>query len=158
MARYQMNMRYPGQNWSLTFDISTHPGLGDLSFVEPGIGAQAIAAFNKRHMEEFGHVREGEIPETTGVRVVSSVDTPAPEVHGGSTARSVAAKPSRTRRANLGTGYRETGVFSGADLAPGHEVMGPAIIEETFTTIVVYPGWKAHVDDSRDYELTRVRS
>jgi N-methylhydantoinase A len=35
-------------------------------------------------------------------------------------------------------------------------VTGPAIIEETFTTIVVYPGWKAEVDDAGDYELTRV--
>jgi N-methylhydantoinase A len=32
---------------------------------------------------------------------------------------------------------------------------GPAIIEEIFTTIVVYPGWKAQVDDAGDYELTR---
>jgi N-methylhydantoinase A len=33
--------------------------------------------------------------------------------------------------------------------------MMPAIIEETFTTIVVYPGWKAQLDDAGDYELTR---
>jgi N-methylhydantoinase A len=48
-------------------------------------------------------------------------------------------------------------VFLGSDLKPGHEVVGPAIIEETFTTIVVYPGWRAHVDDAGDYELTRVQ-
>jgi N-methylhydantoinase A len=35
--------------------------------------------------------------------------------------------------------------------------MGPAVIEETFTTIVVYPGWKAQVDDAGDYELRKVR-
>ena len=45
--------------------------------------------------------------------------------------------------------------FLGTDLAPGHAVPGPAIIEETFTTIVVYPGWNAVVDDAGDYELTR---
>ena len=43
----------------------------------------------------------------------------------------------------------------GADLAPGYEVTGPAIIQEIFTTIVVYPGWHARVDDADDYELTR---
>lgn len=36
-------------------------------------------------------------------------------------------------------------------------IVGPSIIEETFTTIVVYPGWKAQVDDAGDCELTRVR-
>ena len=59
------------------------------------------------------------------------------------------------RRANLGYGYRETDIFIGADLQPGHQVRGPAIIEETFTTIVVYPDWQATVDDAGDYELTR---
>jgi len=30
------------------------------------------------------------------------------------------------------------------------------VIEETFTTIAVYPGWEAVVDDASDYGLTRV--
>jgi N-methylhydantoinase A len=68
----------------------------------------------------------------------------------------VLARVATTRRANLGHGYRETAVFLGSDLKAGYEVMGPAIIEETFTTIVVYPGWKANVDDAGDYELKRV--
>jgi N-methylhydantoinase A len=156
-ARYQMNMRYPGQNWALTFDISVNKGLADLSFVDARVGPQAIEAFNKRHMEEFGHVREGELPETTGVRLVTYVETPAPSVKRGFTARTAVAKAARTRRANLGAGYKQTDIFRGSDLQPGNEVVGPAIIEETFTTIVVYPGWKALVDDAGDYELTRVR-
>ena len=155
-ARYQMKMRYPGQNWSLTFDMQVNHGLGDLSFVDAGIGARAIEAFNRRHTEEFGHVREGEMPEVTGVRLVTSVDTPSPAVAKGFTAPVVAAKAAKTRRANLGAGYKETAIFRGAELKPGHVVIGPAIIEETFTSIVVYPGWRAHVDDAGDYELTRV--
>jgi len=155
MARYQLNMRYPGQNWSLTFDIRKNKGLQDLSFVTAGLGPEAITAFNKRHMEEFGHVRESEGPEITGVRLVTSVQTPSPAIGRGFAAPTVAARAARRRRANLGGGYQETDIFTGSELRPGHEVAGPAIIEETFTTIVVYPGWKAHVDDAGDYELTR---
>jgi N-methylhydantoinase A len=151
-------MRYPGQNWSLTFDICTNKGLQDLSFVTASIGPEAIAAFNERHMEEFGHVREGEGPEVTGVRLVTYVDTPVPAVPSGFGAPALAARAAGTRRANLGGGYGETQVFLGSDLRPGHEVKGPAIIEEIFTTIVVYPGWKARVDDAGDYELTRIDS
>src|SRR5262249_31822694 len=109
-ARYQMNMRYPGQNWALTFDISISKGLGDLSFVDARVGTQAIEAFNKRHMEEFGHIREGELPETTGVRLVTSVETPSPSVKRGFTARTAVAKAARQRRANLGAGYKQTDV------------------------------------------------
>jgi N-methylhydantoinase A len=157
-AKYQLNMRYRGQNWALTFDINAGRGLRDLSFLDSGIGAQATAAFNKRHMEEYGHVREGETPEVTGVRLVTYAETPSPKINKGMDAPTVMAKAGKTRRANLGDGYRQIGIFSGADLKPGHEVRGPAIIEETFTTIVVYPGWKAHMDDAGDYELTRVSS
>ena len=66
-----------------------------------------------------------------------------------------AGRPASTRRANLGKGFAETPVFSGDQLVPGQSVAGPAIIEERFTTIVVYPGWKAAVDDAGDYELIR---
>lgn len=156
-AKYQMNMRYRGQNWALTFDIETRKGAPDFSFVDENIGQRAIEAFNRRHMEEYGHLREGEMPEINGVRLATFVDTPSPVVGSGFSAPTVAATASRKRRANLGDGYRETGVFRGIDLRPGHEVRGPAIIEESFTTIVVYPGWKARVDDAGDYELTRVR-
>jgi N-methylhydantoinase A len=158
LTRYQMKMRYPGQNGSLAFDVQVSRGPRDLSFVDGALGTAAIKAFNKRHREEFGHIREDEMPEITGVRLVSVVDTPSPIVNKGFTARTVVAKAAGTRRANLGAGYQETAIHLGAHLQPGHQVIGPAIIEETFTTIVVYPGWKAHVDDAGDYELTRINS
>jgi N-methylhydantoinase A len=157
-AKYQMKMRYPGQNWSLTFDIKTNQGAEDLSFVDDSIGARAIDAFNKRHMAEYGHVREGETPEVVGVRLSTYVQTPVLAVGRGFTAPKVAAKVAKTRRANLGRGYQQTNVFRGVDLKAGHQIVGPAIIEEDFTTIVVYPEWSAQVDDAGDYELTRIKS
>jgi len=98
-------------------------------------------------MEEFGHVREGEGPEITGVRLVTYVDTPSPRVARGFGAPTVMARAAGHVRE---PGWRlpgNPGVL-GSELSPGHEVRGPAIIEETFTTIVVYPGWRAHVDDA----------
>lgn len=154
-ARYQINMRYPGQNWVLGFDVKINKGLSDLSFVADGIERQAIELFNKRHMEEYGHVREAEMPEITGVRLSTSIETPSPIVIKGFSAPIVAAKPSKSRLANLGAGFQPTDIYLGVQLKPCHEVQGPAIIEETFTTIVVYPGWRARVDDAGDYELTR---
>lgn len=152
-ATYQLNMRYRGQNWALTFDMHTGQGTEDLSFVNGSLGEKAIAAFNSRHTEEFGHVREGELPEIIGVRLKTTVDTPSPKVSQGFTADQVTAIPSKTRRANLGEGYQQTPVYRGSDLTSGSVVVGPAIIAETFTTIVVYPGWTARVDDAGDYEM-----
>jgi N-methylhydantoinase A len=155
-ASYQMNMRYPGQNWSLTFDVKTASGFGDLDFVDENIRAFAVESFNRRHMEEYGHIRDDEMPEVTGIRLATSVETPSPQVLRGFTATPTPATPATQRRANLGRSYEQVDIFAGPELQPGQEITGPAIIAESFTTIVVYPGWKAQLDDAGDYELTKV--
>ncbi len=155
VAHYQINMRYPGQNFALTFDIAPNARLNDLSFIDDAIGERALALFNARHMAEYNHIREGELPEVTGVRLASHVVTPSPVVASGFTAKAGEAAPSGKRRANLGQGFAETPIYVGATLAPGHSIAGPAIIEESFTTIVVYPGWVARIDDAGDYELVK---
>jgi N-methylhydantoinase A len=154
-ARYQVNMRYAGQNFALTFDVAEQAGLGDLSFVDAELGARAIAAFNARHLTEYGHIREGEVPELTGVRLATSVATPVPPAKGGFSAKADRPVPAKTRRANLGKGFAATDVYLGNTLSPGQAIAGPAIIEESFTTIVVYPGWTARIDDAGDIELAR---
>lgn len=155
-AVYQLNMRYRGQNWALTFDMHTGQGVEDLSFVDDSLGERALAAFNQRHMAEFGHVRDAELPEIIGVRLKTTVVTPAPVVAQGFSSDRTAAPPYTQRRANLGDGFASTPVYRGLDLQPGHDIAGPAIVEETFTTVVVYPGWSVRVDDAGDYEMTRV--
>ena len=156
LASYRVNMRYAGQNFSLTFDVAPESKLGDLSFVDDGLGARAIAAFNARHMAEYNHIRDHEVPEVTGVRLASRVVTPSPSAAGGAVTPSAPPAPAKTRRANLGQGFAETPVYLGSQLVPGHVVASPAIIEEVFTTIVVYPGWQAQVDAAGDYELVKL--
>lgn len=153
---YLVNMRYAGQNFAVSFEMHTSQGTQDYAFLNETFGAKALQAFNQRHMAEFDHIREFELPEIIGVRLVSSVDTAAPPVGKGFSAPESRATPVKKRRANLGEGYMDTPVFAGATLKPGHEIVGPAVIEETFTTIVVYPGWKVHVDDSGDYEMRKL--
>jgi len=156
VANYQMNLRYAGQNFALTFDLNQNGKLHDLSFVDDNIGERAMALFNERHLAEYNHIREHELPEVIGVRLATHVVTASPVVEKGFETPRTFAKPAKTRRANLGQGFAETPIFFGGDLKPGYEVTGPAIIQEVFTTIVVYPGWQALVDDAGDYDLTRV--
>jgi N-methylhydantoinase A len=154
-CRYQLNLRYPGQNWSLTVEAATTTGAQDLSFARDDLVAQMIHRFHQMHFEEYGHDRKGEVPEITGVRLIASTQIPKPHFSGGFTAAQLTATPSKQRRANLGQGFGMTDIYRGPDLMPGHSIPGPAIIEEKFTTIVVYPGWHARLDDAGDYELLR---
>ena len=154
-VNYQLNMRYPGQNFSLSFDFEADVPLGDLSFIDESFGQKAIELFNRRHMAEYDHIREHEVPEVSGVRLNAHVATPSPLAHGGFAPGGKVPIPAKSRRANLGRGSASVPVYLGKNLEPGMEVPSPAIIEETFTTIVVYPGWKAQVDDAGDYELVK---
>jgi N-methylhydantoinase A len=157
-ARYQLNLRYPGQNWSLPVDVADVQGPGNLDFVGPGLADHVVAQFHERHQAEYGHTRMAEEPEVTGVRLQCRATTPKPAFRGGLEAPVHAATPRARRRANLGQGFADTDVHHGPDLAPGARIASPAIIEESFTTIVVYPGWQARIDDAGDCVLTAAES
>jgi N-methylhydantoinase A len=150
-ARYQLNLRYPGQNWSLSVEVAERCGPRNLDFVDHAMRDRVVGAFHARHQEEYGHARLAEEPEITGVRLLTRVDIPKPRFRGGFDSRRKAATPAGRRRANLGDGFRD-----GPSLEPGHVIERPAIIEEGFTTIAVYPGWEASLDDAGDYHLRRV--
>ncbi len=44
-------------------------------------------------------------------------------------------------------------MYLGEQLAPGASAAGPALLIEPETTIVVYPGWTAHVSALGNYRL-----
>jgi N-methylhydantoinase A len=124
--------------------------------VSERLPADAAATFHRLHREEYGHARLAEEPEITGVRLTASCEVPAPRFGGGFSAPRREPAPRRIRCANLGEGFADTAIFHGPELRPGDAVRSPAVIEETFTTIAVYPGFEARVDDAGDYVLERV--
>ena len=90
------------------------------------------------------------------MRLTASAEVAGPRFGKGSTAPRRDPAPALVRSANLGRGFEDTAIHRGPALQPGDVVKAPAVIEETFTTIAVYPGWEAVVDDAGDYRLTRV--
>ena len=154
-ATFQFNMRYPGQNFSLSFDVA-QGAVDDLAWLDGSLGETALALFNRRHTEEYGHIREDELPEVTGVRLIARVPTASPQAGGAAVSDKREAQVASTRPVNLGQGYVETKIIDGSVMMPGDFVDGPAVIAEVFTTIVVYPGWRTEVDGAGDYVMTRV--
>ncbi len=151
---FRVNMRYPGQNWSLCLELHAASDLNDFDFIGEDLPAKMVALFDNRHQQEYGHTRSYEKPELTGLRLVASVDTPSPAIASGFLNDEQAQpEPVKHRDINLGEGYQSTPIYTGAAMAPGVVIPGPAIIEETFSTLVIYPGWTLYVDCAGDYEM-----
>ena len=53
-----------------------------------------------------------------------------------------------------GEGFLATAIWDGAALGPGTEIVGPAIVEMSVTTIVVQPGQRGRVDDYGSFVIT----
>ena len=59
-----------------------------------------------------------------------------------------------SRKAFFGGRFVSTPIYDGPKLVPGKTILGPAIVEEPFTTIVVYPKQRAAIDPYGNYVLT----
>ena len=127
-----LDLRYVGQNYEL-----------EIGFVPGGPGALR-AAFEKRHRQLYGYAT-GENVECVNLRVTArAAEEPPP----------MPAPPSGTSAAATGSHrayFPETGAvemlrYERASLPPGHLVEGPAMVEDDWSTTIVYPGMRCVAD------------
>ncbi|HKE71580.1 MAG TPA: hypothetical protein VKB55_20155, partial [Nocardioidaceae bacterium] len=52
-------------------------------------------------------------------------------------------------------GEVDTALYWRPDLAPGHRIVGPAVVEEYGATVPIHPGFEARVDGWGNLVLTR---
>jgi N-methylhydantoinase A len=133
-------MRYYGQAFELTIPIPD----GDVS---PQHINEAVDRFHRQHHQIYGHSMKDDAVEFVNFRV-SAVGT--------------MKKPNLGEKKKWETGLHPTVSFEARSIFDGEEIVtpvfdrnsleegqyidGPAIIGEMGSTIVVYPGQKAHVD------------
>ena len=143
-----MDARYLNQQWE------TEIRMPAARFEGGGSLGQLIEEFHEVHQRLYGVKEEGGRLECLNwkARLTAMLERPTPN-----TESAVAgAEPSaqRTVRAYFGeAGFVDAPVYLGGDLSPGATFMGPAIIEEPTTTVVVYPGMRASVSGGRNYIL-----
>jgi len=138
-------LSYPGQN----FDIAIPPvfSRSDGTRMGPGDIAATIESFHDHHRDLRGYALREEEPILRAVRLHATGATPSlPTVR-------LAAPGVPVRDALLGRravymdgASLDTPVYDGGRLGPGHRIGGPAIVEESFTTVVLYPGHVGEVD------------
>jgi N-methylhydantoinase A len=145
--RWYVDLRYPGQLWSVRVDVEREPEL-DVRSVRH--------SFEFEYERLYGHIQpEGKL-EVTGVGVVveghldhvpptriAAVDGGVPPVLD-------------QRRCWLGPdfGWAQTPIHGGADLAFGHVLDGPYLVEAATTTVLGLPGDRLTVRPNGDLEVS----
>jgi N-methylhydantoinase A len=140
-------MRYRGQSYEVAVLVPSLQGPHDLS--------DLVKRFHDAHQRRYGHMAQAEAVEIVNFQVTAIGRIPKPA----------------TKRFDPGTGPRpqtpfeirqayfnatdacDVPVWRRSDLAPGARIEGPAVIEEQTSTIVLYPGQRARVDDYLNIEV-----
>ncbi len=135
--------RFVGQGFSLVVDLPPGPYGGD----RDDLRAALTAAFEAGYREKFARTPPDVAIEFINIRASVRAPVPvapAPRV-GGTTEHPVRPRGSRPAYFAEAGGFTETAVFARADLRPGAVFEGPAIVEESGSTLVIGPGGQARV-------------
>jgi 5-oxoprolinase (ATP-hydrolysing) len=152
------HIRYAGTDTALVVDAGRFGSSSSLrGEMKPASSAQMQRAFERAHKARFGFIDRGK------ELVVEAVSVEA--IGGGGKFREPVLKTTRTplpspaRRAKFFSGgkWRRACVYLRDRLAPGHKIVGPAIIIEPHQTIVVEDGWRAEITAKNHLILKRVK-
>lgn len=138
---YRADLRYAGQEHTITIPLDP-AWLGN----DSGLLAGCAERFVGLHRRLYGHGAADTPLEivTCRCRAIGRVtrpswaEWPVQEPAAARSARRVYVRPAR--------GYVEAEVFAWPSIARGQVIVGPAIVDEWTTTIMVPPGWDARVD------------
>lgn len=141
-----LSLQYPGQQADIPVILD-----GD----RPLDRSRIREMFETLHQQFFGHIQPAGSPLITKLRLAglgllprlptrkSGVDVHAPD-------------PRESRQIWTGAQHEwcETPVYSGQDLRPGASIEGPAVIDESTTTIIVGIGDRVTVDRENNYLIS----
>ncbi|GMG82113.1 hydantoinase/oxoprolinase family protein [Paralimibaculum aggregatum] len=142
--QYGCDLRYQGQQWDVTVPLGAS---FDLARLREG--------FEQRHRQLFGHVQPRGTIEITRLRLagVGPVAGAAPAGPAPAQGDPV-ARSHRPVWIDAARGRCMAPIYEGADLAPGHAIAGPAIVNEQTTTVLVGAGDRLEVDAHGNYAIT----
>ena len=145
-----MEMRYLGQIHECTVNIETFD-----------INSETIEkikkAFHKRHEELFTYSELQSPIELVNIEstLYGRIDKPLPAEIENDFLLKDALKSYRNLIYSSAGELIKTPVYNGNKLSAGHQINGPAVVEEDTTTLVIEPGWLLELHKSGTYFINR---
>ncbi|MEW2621556.1 hydantoinase/oxoprolinase family protein [Streptomyces sp. NPDC048106] len=145
---FSADVRYIGQFTEIEVPLAFD---GDLT---PQSLKQLVADFEKRHEALNGYAMPGEPTELINVRLTSLGRTTKPALadHASAGADPSAARKGAREAIFSGSPVR-TDVYDGLALRRDNRILGPAIIEQPTTTVVLVEGYAMTVDAQGNYVI-----
>ncbi|MET0503181.1 MAG: hydantoinase/oxoprolinase family protein [Candidatus Binatia bacterium] len=141
-----LDLRYAGQGYELTVPCPMPPlKKTDLELMRQ--------RFDTQHEQASGHKAETEPVELVSLRLISYGLVPQAKLSPGkATGRTIEQAKTGERKVYFGEqhGAANCRIYSRDLLEPGHEITGPAIIEQLDTTTVIHPEQEATVDEYKN--------
>ncbi len=135
------DMRYVGQGFELVVPLPAGP-------YDENSAPALLAAFEEAYKRSFSRLPPDVTAELINIRVSARAQVPGPGLtfHAGDAG---AAEPKATRKVYFPENgdYVETPVYDRAALPAGEGLSGPAIVEESESTLVVGPNATIRVDE-----------
>jgi len=140
-----IDLHYPGQLWSVRAPLPQNN-------FDP---AAVRAAFEAEYERLYGHIQPEGAIVTAALRVAARAATGTPKAEMAATGDCDSAlSPDQARRVwHDRHGWIETDVYSGERLGPGDQIVGPAIVEERTTTVLLGPGDRLTVDGAGNFAI-----
>jgi N-methylhydantoinase A len=141
-----LDLRYAGQGYELTVPSPMPP-------LKPADVKLMRGRFDTQHEQASGHKAETEPVELVSLRLISFGLVPQAKL---SPAKATGRKVTEASRVERSVYFgKEHGtlscrIYARELLEPGHEISGPAIVEQLDTTTVIHPEQQAIVDDYRN--------
>jgi N-methylhydantoinase A len=143
--------RYANQAWELDVPLPC-------ATLGPEHGREIERAFDAVHKRVFAVSQPGEPVECVQWRGRVIAHVPPRELQSPPQDRRPYAELVDMRPAHFGaSAWQQTPFYVGGGLPESHPMMGPAVIVEPTTTIVVPPGWSVELDPGAVYRLRRAQ-
>lgn len=142
-------MCYPGQTFDMPVAVEGDGGFGARDL------RRLVEAFHREHEDLHTYASRDQTPILRGLGLRATALTAKPDLpHVSASSRDPRAALKGRRRAYFAGKWVATPVYDGVKLRARQTIVGPAIIEEPLTTIVVYPGQRARLDTLGNYHLS----
>ena len=151
-----VQMAYAGQNFDMSVPTTIGSGAGGSAGDELDQAELMDLAerFHDLHEADRGFSFRQQEPTVRGVRITALGRTPKPPrlAELGELADADDARTG-SRPVYFGHGFVDTPTYDGTGLGPGATLVGPALVEEPFTVVVVPPGATLTLGEHASYEL-----